>query len=520
MREKIIFLLLYFLISSLAFSQVKPEFIDITWGKNKFHQRKYTLRSIHKTAQHILAVKSKTSGTRHEELVLERLNDELSVNSPVKLDISYLNKPREYEFIIESGNQIHIFTSFLNEKQKKNYLFVQSLNPVTLTMNNDIQKICEIPVQSKYNKGSFHYAVSEDTSKILIFKSYPYHKRKHEKFGFLVFDSNFSKILQKETELPYNDELFKMERIKVDKSGNIYVLAVVYKKKVRDKRHGKPNYDYRLLAYTGNGTKYNEYSIGFNDYFISDMQFEADGQGNIICGGFYSEKESFSIKGTFILTIDTKAGHLRNVHYQRFKKNFLTLFMKDKKAKRGKELYEYDLNNFILRKDGGIILTAEQYYMNVAAPKYIEGNVNRRRSTTYYYNYNDIIVVNINPDGSIKWTKKIRKRQITTNDRGLNSSYFFTYYKDKMYFVFNDNPKNLYIIDAKRTYNFSKSSEVLTALVVMDMEGNLSKYALFSSFESNIVLRPRIFKKINPAEFIIYGQKNNWERYARMEIVE
>jgi len=72
-----------------------------------------------------------------------------------------------------------------------------------------------------------------------------------------------------------------------------------------------------------------------------------------------------------------------------------------------------------------------------------DANGGTRTTTVYYYYYNDIIVININPGGETEWTKKIAKRQPSSNDGGFFSSYSLSIVKDKMYFVFNDSPKNL-----------------------------------------------------------------------------
>jgi hypothetical protein len=93
-----------------------------------------------------------------------------------------------------------------------------------------------------------------------------------------------------------------------------------------------------------------------------------------------------------------------------------------------------------LRSDGGAILVAEQYYVQTVMPNngysmspygynsmyynryyynspFYSGYNNRRPD--YYYNYNDIIVVNIRPTGEIEWSARIPKLQESKNDQGL-----------------------------------------------------------------------------------------------------
>ena len=101
------------------------------------------------------------------------------------------------------------------------------------------------------------------------------------------------------------------------------------------------------------------------------------------------------------------------------------------------------MDQLILRNDGGALLIAEQYFVqeeydrNQFYDPYYSNYYNRNyNDIDYVYNYNDIIVVNIRPDGEIEWTARIPKRQVTTNDGGYYSSYAMSIVRSKIYFVF------------------------------------------------------------------------------------
>ena len=76
---------------------------------------------------------------------------------------------------------------------------------------------------------------------------------------------------------------------------------------------------------------------------------------------------------------------------------------------------------------------------------------------------------------------------------------------DKLYFVFNDNPKNIYDQVSGRTYSFNGKSSVV-ALVEMNMGGRYVREALFSNKDLGVLTRPKVCQQISDREMIIYGQ--------------
>jgi len=201
---------------------------------------------------------------------------------------------------------------------------------------------------------------------------------------------------------------------------------------------GKPNYTFRLFydALEKGDTALNNIEMELEEKFITDLQLAFTKKGDIIGAGFYSEEGTKSIKGSYYIKLN------KNKIPERQEKRLR------RRSEQGKtvELYEYDLDRLILRDDGGVVLLAEQYYIstysrsaNFASDPY----ANNRREVVNNYHYNDIIIVNINPDGNIEWANKIPKQQTTSGDNGYYSSYQPAVIKNKIYLFYNDNPKNL-----------------------------------------------------------------------------
>src|SRR5204863_273035 len=105
-----------------------------------------------------------------------------------------------------------------------------------------------------------------------------------------------------------------------------------------------------------------EYEIKLDPKFISDIIMSVTDSGDIVCSGFYSNKNSTDLAGTFYMKIDKLSKKIETQGTMDFTADFLVQFMSPGRAAKKKELYDYNLRYLIRRADGGAILVAEQYY--------------------------------------------------------------------------------------------------------------------------------------------------------------
>ncbi len=467
---------------------------------------------------------------------------EMKLQRSEEVELKYKRKQRDFENVVLLNGKLYLLTSFNNTAKKQNFLFKQELSTRTLVPENNLDMICQTEAKNKDVEGSFGFQISKDSSKLLVFNDLPYEKRQPERYGFRVFDENFEPLWAKNIILPYPDNQFTVEEYRVDNEGNVFLLGVLYEDEAKFRRIGKPTYKYVILAYTENGEKADEFRIDLQDKFITDLTFRIGNDGNLICCGFYSEKNSYSVKGAYYMRLDPKTRAVSDRNFQPFDFDFLTEFMSDKNKQKAKEaeangdtrrsaeLYNYSLDELILRSDGGAVLVAEQYY--VVQETYRDSPFgyggyygfrspysyyNRSYQTDYYYNYNDIIVVNIRPTGEIEWTARIPKSQESRNDGGYYLSYAMATVRDKLCFVFNDNPKNF---DPSRKndriYSYNGSESVI-AMAEVNIKGEVNTYPLASNREAGVITRPKMCKQIGRREMAVFGERGRGYRFANLK---
>lgn len=471
---------------------------------------------------YVLRQKSEGSLT-HEEAYVEYYDSNMKLGRSQELDLKYKGKRRDFEDVIKIGGQLYLFTSFNNQAQKKNYLFYQKLSP-RLQPSKDLVKIAEIGARNKDKEGAFNLVLSRDSSRVLLYNQLPNNKRDPERFALRVFDNQLQETWSQDITLPYSDQQFSVEDYRIDNDGNVYIMGVLYIDGVRERRRGRPNYQYIILAYTRDGGDAQEYRIELGEKFITDLAFRVADDKRLVFAGFYSEKGTYSIKGTCFFRVDPQTKEIQNVNLKEFDFQFRTEFLSDGETQRAAraeaagdvgrqpELYRFSLDELILRSDGGAVLVAEQYYVYERVYRLWDGTLRY----DYYYNYNDIIVVNIRPDGSIEWATRIPKRQETYNDGGYFSSYAMSIVRDRLYFIFNDNRRNFENDGNNRLYNFNGRNSVV-ALAELYKDGQLRLYPLFLNRDADTITRPKICKQIGSRRMIVYGERGRSYRFAGLE---
>ncbi|NQY09468.1 MAG: hypothetical protein HRT71_08130 [Flavobacteriales bacterium] len=529
MKRTIIITSILTILAFYSNAQETTKKVDILWGAEEKASRRSTLAGLighDKTGIYVLKKQRKGLYGMGSIATIEHYDTKLKKTKSVVLDLEYKGKDREYEGSFHLNENLYIYSSFRNQRLKINFLFVQTLNKETLQLNNDIQKIAEINYENKnkLNAGRFSFKISRDSTKVLVHYHMPHDKGAKEKLGFHVYDNEMKPIWNKVVTLPYLEELFNTMDYEISNTGDIYVLGRIYKEKQKLFFYGKRNFNYHILSYSNTGSVVREYPVKIEGKFLTDMQIAINRDRDIICAGFYSDEGTTSINGSYFLKIGGVSKEIMAKNFKEFGMDFITQTMTEKQKKKtnkkvdkGKsvEMYEYDLNNIILKDDGGAMLIGQQFYIKVhTTTSTVNGQTTT--TTTYYYYFNDIIVINFSAAGEVLWTEKIAKRQVTTNDGGFWSSYVLSVVGDKLFFVFNDNPKNLFLKPGDRVESFRRGKGSIAVLVELDNEGNQTREALYRASEAGILARPMVCTQISKNEMILFGQKKKIHRFSKI----
>ena len=508
------------LIFILGFPFLLNAQLEITWGVPQKQERKTLLTGIlGEDGSYVYALRNQYSFFGGNNPVLERYKlSDMSLDYSKSLS---LKNPEGHEMEKQSiyfvkGNYI-AFANYYDRDKNSNFLYATVLDNHATAIKS-WTPVAEISADKRNNPGSFYTGVSADSSHILVVVNPPYDEYANEKFTLLLIDAQLNINQKREITPPYKDKYFSLGNFIASGTGNVFMLATISKDKTvmtRRERRNQPTYYHTVLMYDSKTDSLREFRIDLETKFISDAKMTIAANGDIVCSGFYSNKSSSTIIGTFYQRIDPVSGEIKSKGTMDFARDFLIQFMNEKKISKGKELADYDLKHLVMRDDGGAVLVAEEFY-EVLIQSYDPQT--RMYTYTYYYYYNNIIVISINPSGEIAWAQKIPKYQMSRNDGGYYSSFAFAVSGSNMYFMFNDHPRNLKIADSKNYRYMNNPKKSVAILVTLDSRGNQQRQAMFSNRDLKIVLRPKSFMQLNEKRMVLYGEKGHVFKLADVKI--
>ncbi|MGB0838900.1 MAG: hypothetical protein ACPGXL_02110 [Chitinophagales bacterium] len=501
--------------------QTEAQKVQLAWGDMAKEPTGSEIKKIiGEKAGEIYVLRFSSAGLlQPTEPYLERYNRKMKLDylKPLQQKLPNVRERVDFLDIFMIKGQLVMFSSYYDRKRKNDVVIAHFVDD-NGRVNPKFREVGEVESYKNIltrTRGLVDFEFSQDSSSIMIYHNKPYFRNQAEAYGVKVFDSKLNLQWSKDIVLPYDDDLFNVKKYEVGGNGNVYLAGVLFDRSLRTRRRGKPNYEYLIYAYLDNGAQEKVYKVNLGDKFISDLTFKVADNGDLICAGFYSDRNINLIKGAYYLRIDGESQQVVAQNTKDFSDDFLEEFRRTSKMQRG-ELYQYDLGEFILREDGGAVLLAEQFFIRVTESRAPGGMGGSSIDRTYHYNYRDMLVVNIEPDGAIAWTKKIPKAQVTSDDGGYYSSYAYMISGSQIYIVFNDNPKNLSNNKDDRVKVMGSPRKSLTTLVVMDLAGNEAKKPLFSNKEQGTVTRTKVCKQVAPNKLILLGERNRKYKFGKL----
>lgn len=496
--KQVFAILLFALMSVMSSAQ------EVKWGPElKRKPNEFINKFIAQDASGFYVLRTENEGANRSIPIIEHYSSRMKLKYSKKLEGIDRRDVFFNDFFHFNDRLFVIFTQY-KAKDKQHILFYQEVSKKSGRLVGKGLSLATSNSKARHLQGHFDYEISPDSSKAVIlyseaprrgFGGFTSFSTASNKFTVKVLDENFEKVWYKKIDLPYDEELYEHKKIQVDEEGNVYILAKIYDKVVRDKKRGKANYKYKIIALRDKGEDKIEYDLFLKDKFISDITFKLNNKTNdIICSGFYSERNSVGIKGAFFFTVDKETKDISRDGIKAFSTDFMSNFMRERRAKRGGELNGFDMRDIVLRSDGGAVLLAEQFFVR----RYEYTNPNGSIDYRYTYYHNEIIAVNINPDGSIAWNAYIPKFQQSSSP--AFSSFSKAVVKDKIYFIFNE--------------RIAKRSPVILATV--DAKGKVNMKDLFRNKDVDVVTRPVVCKQISKNEMIVYGELRRKYKFGKI----
>ena len=269
----------------------------------------------------------------------------------------------------------------------------------------------------------------------------------------------------------------------------------------------KNNYRFRveehhmdIMRYDRVGKKFDLASIPITEFITYDAYFQYDNVNqklNII--GLYSDRNSSTTDGIYQILMDGVDMSKQKLSIIDYNEELIADFHGKYNPKK-ESLYNLDVQDVVLREDGGLLLIAEENKeferLSYGARRdYYSGS---RYSVDYYYE--DIILISIHPDGNSHWQKLLPKRQYSNDDDAVYSSYFLF-----------KNPSFLRIL-----YNDEIRNENTVSEYILNGAGDISRRSLMSTDNHKLRLQIKNAVQISTNELVVPSVRGKKLKLVRL----
>lgn len=358
---------------------------------------------------------------------------------------------------------------------------------------------------------------SEDKNKIMVFKI----QKKNSFFNFttLLFDEALQLHHISRIYTSYQDKKYIFSDFLVSNKGN-FIFTAGNRSTSRDYIE-----DLRFIVKAPDADSFYVMNLNLNGRYLDEIKLKVDNLNtNFLLNSFYYSRKRGNTEGMFTAVIDEETNSLISETFAQIS-DTLRANLKDKGSDKT-ALNDFFIRDVILKKDGGFLLTAEDFYSQSRYSPwnrwdYLYGDPYYGSPYGYYspyyfnyygrgygyfnnndtrYYYNNILVLSLDSTGKYEWTNVIRKAQYDDQtDNFLSYALMIT--GGKLHFIFNENNRRSYIL-TDRSVNGS---------------GDIARVPPMHNLDRGYDFMPRYAKQVSASEIIIPCMYRNIICFAKIQ---
>jgi hypothetical protein len=424
------------------------------------------------------------------------------------------HNPRWVKFFFQESSITLVYGIF--DKRADRYTVYGQL----IDLNGDVEleetELMEIKAARKKDIGNISSRLSDDGSKILLFREPPGRRFDKEKMEIALIDNNLNELYHRKLSFPYKYKSIIVEDIDVSDEGKVIIITEYTPQQRGKGRRRGPATEMvnKIFTIDEDNDELMEIELEQKGYAFSSLEgYIMNDQGKMMFTGFYRDaktvrRRSDSYKGAngiYYIILDLASGEIEKRMYDKLDKTIMTQILgantTEKRAKKsaakGVGLRNYVIRNVMYDTAGGALITLEKSYVVQNCRTDQHGNT----TCTYTYYDMELIEILLDNEGQILSTQIIPKKQVS------RTSYYhsvITLEKDgAVFYVYNDTEKNLNPKKVKRgknpgfQYYYSSSSRIFgnnkkrMVSVSVEEDGTLNKTPLTPSYKQNVTLYPK-----------------------------
>lgn len=546
MKKYYLLLISLFLLTSIN-SQSKFGNITLTYGEEIEEDKEKIVRIAGEENDKIY-----TLATKGDHYFIKVFSaNEMKLLNTEKIELPKLkDKSLEFENFKLINNKLYVFGSLYDRKNKLANLVAAQVSEDGKLTGEKIE-IFSTKVTKKSEKGAFYFKRTPSRDKLLIMHASLFDKEEVIQYEIKLVDENLNIITSHIEKVPFEDRSdLEFTIADFDVSANEDIFLVI-NESYRDKKQKKNIEKFEVHAFkkAANYTK-EVIKIDAEGNEIINCELLATNNGLLQLVGYYSSvnkrgKANWDLKGVYASTINLSSNEVLKIKFNEFDLETKIKLIGERRAKKGKDVKPYYVPHSLIEKeDGGLILLAEYKLVYVGR----SNGIGPLAFSPVQFTTNEIIVTSLNPDGTVKWSNVVPKEQkaaFTTLSFGIfafsgNSNFTVgagfsiplavlgkgpeylsaipIYQNNKLTVVFNDNIKNIGVTDIEKIKPLGNYNKAIPAAFTFDENGAVTRKDPENIDEDRLIIRPGVFYRKTPKDYIIYASKRSKDKLGRLTI--
>lgn len=528
-------------------AQNKIEKIALTYGEELPDDNNKIVKIIGEANNKIYAL-----GVRKDDYFI-RIFESSSMKqlSSKEIKIPEMNdKEVDFEDIFLLNDRLYVIGSVYNKKTKIfNLVGTEVSDQGILSKNGTV--LFDAEVAKKRDRGDFYFKESPDNGALLVMHTALFNKEDAVKYEVKLFDDNLKTLFSNIEKVKFDDSKKKDYEFTIsdfDVNYNDDVFLVI-NESYRDSKAKEKVERFEVHAFKRNNNYTKEVvNINLKDKEIINCKIMTTAKNSMQLLGFYSSvresgRANKDLKGIYSATINLADNTTSTLKFNEFDYPTKVKLLGERRAKKGRDVKPlYTISTLIEKNDGGIIVLSEHQEVIYGAAS----GIGPLAFTPVTYIKNEIIVTSLDAQGNLEWSNVLPKEQqasITTMSvmfaGGVGSGnfavgvgfqiplaqlgkgpeylgYIPVYKNGQLNILINDNVKNKGITDIEKIKSLGNYNNAVPSLFLFDGTGNISRKDPEEAVKNELVIRPGVYCRKTPKEYITYSSRRKKDKLGRM----
>lgn len=440
-------------------------------------------------------------------------------------------------------NDLYMFATDYEKKEKQFVVYGAKVDKNTGDLAGDFTEIGRYDLESKRDDYEMRMTPIQGGKAFLMVSNISNNDR--VTLGVHVLDKNLRRKESARINLSFSPNQYALQDVKYTTSNKIILLGKEFEETTVGKKKRKRMIfrQYVMSVYGNNGDKEAEIKMDTEDKYIISGKLLEQPNGEMLLAGFYcNDAKKQDLNGFYINKVDPVKGEMTLASFREINPDMLSKSYMDEtddddmskqekkeaqKAKNDDEEDEFP-NAFVIKSvdispvDNSIIISSEvsrysSYTYTTSSYNSSTRSWTYRTTTVHRFNNNDILIINADKDGKIKWLNALPKSQqeqvssTSNSSTGFSISYdysgyfanggalpYYSSYKsllngNNLVILMNDHNSNNvnpgYGDKVKTVYNFRKKSSVYG--ISIDLATGKMTRKLITSNNDETIMMPR-----------------------------